>query len=236
MARNTTIVAALIALIVLTAACGGSDEPPPNPGADGFIADFPVSKQDFASTGRNPYFILEPGYVLELEGGGVKLVITVLNETKMVDGVETRVVEERETDGGELLEISRNYYAIHKQTNDVYYFGEDVDNYKNGKVSGNEGTWYSGVDGAKFGLIMPAQITVGAKYYQEVAPGVALDRAVNISVTETVKTPAGEFKDCLKVEETNPLESNSRESKYYAPGVGMVQSEDLKLVRYGRQN
>jgi Concanavalin A-like lectin/glucanases superfamily len=53
-----------------------------------------------------------------------ELTITVLNETKMVDGVETRVVEERETKGGKLKEVSRNYFAISKRTNDVFYFGE----------------------------------------------------------------------------------------------------------------
>ena len=34
--------------------------------------------------------------------------ITVLKETAMVDGIETRLVEERETKGGRLGEIPRN--------------------------------------------------------------------------------------------------------------------------------
>src|SRR5437016_10880559 len=60
---------------------------------------FLTEPDELASTGRNPYFILEPGHTLVLEGGGAQLIITVLNETKKVDGVETRVVEERETKG-----------------------------------------------------------------------------------------------------------------------------------------
>ena len=56
-----------------------------------------VVKGDLSSTGRNRYFVLEPGFQLVLEGkeGGktTVLTITVLNDTKMVDGVETRVVE-----------------------------------------------------------------------------------------------------------------------------------------------
>jgi len=55
---------------------------------------FPTEPDELVSTGRNPYFILEPGYTLVLEGGDGRLTITVLNETKKVDGVETRVVEE----------------------------------------------------------------------------------------------------------------------------------------------
>jgi hypothetical protein len=64
--------------------------------ADTWTSEFPIDKQDLASTGRNPYFILESGYTIVLRGGNEELTITVLNETKMVDGVETRVVEERE--------------------------------------------------------------------------------------------------------------------------------------------
>src|SRR5512145_762299 len=120
-----------------------------------WAAEFAVEKSELSSTGRNPYFILEPGYQLVFEGGRERLIISVLNETKMVDGVETRVVEERETRDGKLVEISRNYFAISKLTNDVFYFGEDVDIYKDGKVVNHSGAWLSGVKGARFGLMMP---------------------------------------------------------------------------------
>jgi hypothetical protein len=201
--------------------------------AETWTTEFPVDKQELASTGRNPYFILEPGHYLVLRGGGVELTITVLTETKMVDGVQTRVVEERETKAGELFEISRNYFAISKRTNDVFYFGEDVDFYKGGKVVSHEGAWLSGVNGARFGLLIPGQPSVNARYYQEVAPGVAMDRAEIISLTDTVRTPAGEFKNCLKVKETTPLEPGVTDYKYYAPGIGMVQDGALKLVKSG---
>src|SRR5262245_26161178 len=102
----------------------------PIPDEESWTTDFSVEKNELASTGRNPFFILEPGYQLELEDGAKRLVITVLNETKLVDGVETRVVEERESDDGQLVEVSRNYFAISKRTNSVYYFGEEVDEYK----------------------------------------------------------------------------------------------------------
>src|SRR5690242_16217707 len=69
-----------------------------------FTSRFDEEKADLATTGRNPYFILEPGYSLTLEGGDVRLVITVLNDTKLVDGVQTRIVEERETEKGEPVE------------------------------------------------------------------------------------------------------------------------------------
>src|SRR5213594_3418106 len=118
---------------------------------------FQVEPDELTSVGRNPYFILEPGYTLVMEGEGAQLTITVLDETKKIDGVETRVVEERETKGGQLTEVARNYFAISKRTNDVFYFGEDVDMYKDGRLVNHDGTWLSGVNGSKFGLIMPGR-------------------------------------------------------------------------------
>ena len=53
-----------------------------------------------------------------------------------------------------------------------------------------------------------------------------------MSVTETVKTPAGEFKNCVKTKETSALEKGT-EYKFYAPGVGLVQDAELRLVKSG---
>src|SRR5215813_14211986 len=127
------------------------------PDDDSWTAEFGVEKSELVSTGRNPFFILEPGYQLVLESGKERLTITVLAETRVIAGVETRVVEERETDGGETTEVSRNFFAISKRTNGVFYFGEEVDTYKDGKLSGHEGAWLAGVAGAKFGLLMPGE-------------------------------------------------------------------------------
>jgi hypothetical protein len=195
---------------------------------------FPVEKDELATTGRNPYFILEPGYRLVLENKRDRVVISVLNETKLVDNVETRVVEERETTNGKLVEVSRNFFAISKRTNSVFYFGEDVDIYKGGKVASHKGQWLSGVGGATFGMILPGQVRLKARYYQEIAPGVAMDRAEIVSLSEIVKTPAGNFTDVIKVAETNPLEPGTLEYKYYASGIGLIQEESLKLVSYGQ--
>jgi hypothetical protein len=198
--------------------------------------DFGEDKRDLGPTGRNPFFILEPGYTLVLKKGDVVLTKTVLAETKLVDGVTTRVVEEKETKKGEVTEVARNFYAISKRTNSVYYFGEEVDFYEKGKVVSHEGAWLSGVGGAKYGLLMPGTPLVGGRYYQEIAPKVAVDRAEIVSIRETIETPAGTFKNCLKTEETNELEPGTREYKVYAPGVGLVADDKLELVKYGFLN
>ena len=210
--------------MLFVAGCAGSSE---------WTSHFLMEGDELVSIGRNPYFILEPGYQLVLEGGGTQLIITVLNETKTVDGVETRVVEERETKKGQLIEVARNYFAISRRTNDIFYFGEDVDMYKNGTLVNHDGSWLSGVNGGKFGLLMPGRPLVNASYYQEVVPGVAMDRATIMSTTETVKTSAGEFTNCLKMKETTPLD-HVTEYKYYAPGIGMVSDGKMSLVKAGK--
>ena len=202
-----------------------------------FSDTFAVEKTDLVSIGSNRYFVLTPGFQLVLEGAPegkqTVLTVTVLDETKMVDGVETRIVEEREVVNGELLEISRNYFAISKRTNDVFYFGEDVDIYKGGKIANHDGAWLSGVAGARFGLKLPGSPLLGARYHHEVAPGVALDRAEVVGVSETFETPAGKFSDCLKVEESSALEKG-KAFKFYAPGIGLIYDGELRLVKSGR--
>ena len=140
-----------------------------------WLDTFGVNEKSLLSTGRNACFILEPGYQLVFEGkedgAPVQLTITVLNETKKVDGVETRVVEERETVSGKLAEVSQNYFAFDPTARDIYYFGEDVDMYKDGKVVNHDGSWLSGVSGAKYGRAMSGTPRVGERYFQEVAPG-----------------------------------------------------------------
>jgi hypothetical protein len=211
-----------------TRALGQSEE-------DGsWTSEFGIEEGELSATGRNPYFILEPGYQLVFEGGKERLMITVLDETRTIAGVETRVVEERETKDGKLVEVSRNFFAISRRTNSVFYFGEEVDIFKDGKVVGREGEWLAGQKGARFGLMMPGQVLLKARHYQEIAPKVAMDRAEIVGMSATVNTPAGEFKNCLKVEETTPLEPGTKEYKYYAPGIGLLQDGSLKLVRYGK--
>jgi hypothetical protein len=201
-----------------------------------FTETFGVDKSELAAFGTNRFCILAPGYQLVLEGKEGRrrtvLTITVLPDRKLVDGVETAVVEERETANGQIVEISRNFLAISKQTRDVFYFGEDVDIYKGGRVVSHDGAWISGMNGARFGLMIPGRPLIGARYYQELAPKVAMDRAEVTSLTGEMSTPAGMFRGCLVTEETSAIEK-VRDHKVYAMGVGLISDGQLKLVHYG---
>ncbi len=214
----------------------GEDEDADEASSVNFQHFFDLEHREFSTTGRNRYFVLEPGYQLVLEGKdgkhAARLEITVLDETKELGDIQTRVVEERETVDGKLVEVSRNFFAICKSTSSVFYFGEEVDIYKDGKVVEHEGAWLHGQDKASAGMMMPGECLIGAAYYQENAPEKAMDRARIESVSATLKTPAGEFTNCLKVWEENPLDHDS-ETKTFAPNIGLVQDEGLLLVKHG---
>ena len=217
MPRHRLVCLAALIVIATSAFARAAD-------ADGFADTFGIPADALATTGRNDWFSLEPGYQLLLEGPdkdgkSARLLITVLDQTKKVDGVNTRVVEHRQTTDG-ATKTSRDYFAIDSR-NDIYHFGRD-------------GAWTSGKNDAHHALMMCAQPRVGMKHYQALAPKVAMDRAEVLSLNERMATPAGEFENCLKTLETTPLSPDAKETKIYAKGVGLVAVGNLKLIKYGK--
>jgi hypothetical protein len=191
--------------------------------------NFDVDPKDLGIVGDNPYFPLTPGLKIHLTDGDESVVFSVLDETKLVDGVETRVIEERETEDGELVEISRNYFAIDRNTGDVYYFGEDVDIYEDGQVESHDGAWLAGVGGVKFGMIMPGKPAVGDKFYLEHAPG-AVERVEVVDVDAKLDTPLRPFAGLLRCREDDLLDGGVSH-KWYAPGIGMIGDDELRAVK-----
>lgn len=225
-----TVVVLALACALATPASTSADEPE-------YTHTFHLRDCTFSTTGRNTFMILEPGYRLvlegELNGSEARVEITVLPETVTINGRELRVVQEREEEDGVLVEVSRSYVALCRETGALFYAGEDVEIYVDGEVVSREGSWRAGVGGARGGLLMPGLPILGARYYQEYAPGVALDRAEIVSLGAIVETPAGRFERCLKTRETTPLEPDAVDFKSYAPGVGVVEDGPLRLVSYG---
>ena len=136
----------------------------------GWRSDFPVDPNLLGPSGSNPYFVLTPGHTLHFTEGSTRRTITVLAQTEIIDGVECRVVEDREVKNGKPVEVTRDFFAIDRASGDVYYFGEDVDIYKGGKIVSHKGSWRSGVGDARYGLMMPGALRVGDRFMQERAP------------------------------------------------------------------
>lgn len=184
----------------------------------------------FTIESTNPYFPMTVGrqWILTGEEGdeSIKLQITVLNQTRVIRGVTTRVIEEREWVDDELLEVSWNYYA---QASDgtICYFGEEVDIYEDGGIS-HEGRWCADTPGNEPGIFMPAEPAPGMKFQMEVAPGVAEDQG-HIVGSGTVTVPFGTFTETIRVRETNPLDGDVG-YKIWAAGVGLISDDPVQLV------
>jgi hypothetical protein len=85
-------------------------------------------------------------------GSAERDVMTVTHSTKQIMGAKCVVVDDRVWAHGKLTEKTYDYYAQDKKGN-VWSFGEDSKEYKNGKVS-TAGSWEAGKNGAKPGIII----------------------------------------------------------------------------------
>jgi hypothetical protein len=191
------------------------------PGAGGFslVIDNPWAPMPLLS---------ERGYEGEEDDEFIELLVTVFDETEIVAGVTTRVVEEREWADGELVEVSRNYF-VQAADGTVCYYGEHVDNYEDGEIADNEGSWRADDAGAAPGIFMPADPRPGLRFAQENAPGIAEDEARVIG-SGPIEVPVGRFERTIRLREYNPLDGD-KGYKVFAFGVGLVQDAAVQLVQ-----
>ncbi len=186
---------------------------------------------DFSTNIDNPYWPMAPGNKwvyseTDTVGGHEKVVVEVTDKTKMIaNGIEARVIRDTVSENGVPVEITDDWYAQDKVGN-IWYLGEYVTNYKNGKVVDHGGSFEAGVDGAQAGVAMPANPEPGMTYRQEYYKGEAEDKGAVVTVgDEQVQVPFGFFdKDVLMTRDLVPTEPKVEELKFYVPGVGPVLS------------
>ncbi len=231
--------ALLLAGPLSLAGCGGSTATPP-PSGDPAEPVFAATLFSAPTAMSNPYFPLPIGqariFQSETEDGMETVVEEVLDTTRVVAGVECVAVRVREWLGELLLEDSEDWYAQDDAGN-VWYMGETVINYEyddedNLVDTNSDGSWEAGADvagvgsNAIAGIIMKADLVVGDSYSQETYAGEAEDMGAIVALSEPVVLACGTAYTCLKTRDWNPLETDSTEFKYYAPGVGIVMTED----------
>jgi hypothetical protein len=186
---------------------------------------------DFSINIDNPYWPMSPGSKwvyseTDTEGTNQKVVVEVTDKTKMIaNGIEARVIRDTVSENGVPVEITDDWYAQDKAGN-IWYLGEYVTNYKDGKVVDHGGSFEAGVDGAQPGIAMPANPEPGLSYRQEYYKGKAEDKAAVITVgEEQVQVPFGYFnKDVLMTRDLVPTEPKVQELKFYARNVGPLLS------------
>jgi hypothetical protein len=223
--RPTLAVLTAAAVVSLAGGCGSGDSDGPEALPQG---DEPVQLKpdDFTTQVDNPYFPIAPGSrwvyrETDTEGARQRVVVTVLERTRVVAGIRARVVHDVVTEDGALVENTFDWYAQDTDGN-VWYLGEDTKEFENGKMAGTEGSWEAGVEGAQAGIIMPAHPEVGMTYRQEYYKGEAEDAAKVLSIDERVEVPYGSFEGAVMTKDYTPLEPDLIEYKFYARGVGLV--------------
>jgi hypothetical protein len=224
--------------LLLLAACGGGDETTGEAcfptTIEATVCDPAVATFSLAST--NPYYPLHVGSVAILEGSEegdmIRIERRVLADTEVVIGVTTHVLEAREYVNDEIFEIARNFY-VEASDGTVCYFGEFVEFYENGVVANNDGSWRAGDDGARPGIIMPASPQAGDAYFQENAPGNAIDMGHVVSTTMTLIANGETHTNVVVVMDANPLEvCEEEEQKLYVPGIGEAGDTVKTLVSF----
>jgi hypothetical protein len=245
---RTNVAAALITILVVLAACtAGAPSSEATTTSSSAIplgspTSFPAALQsgepyapiidpaNFVRHVDNAFFPLVPGtrWVMKGEGesAGEVTVTKVTTDTKTILGVVCTVVRDEVDADGELQELTLDWYAQDADGN-VWYFGEDTAEYKNGQVTTRAGAWEAGVDGAQPGIIMPAEPIVGLTYRQELLAGEAEDMAKAVKLGASADTPVGSYTDVLVTEDWTPLEPGVVERKFYAPGVGLVMERGI---------
>jgi hypothetical protein len=186
----------------------------------------------FSATIDNPYWPMTPGTrwtyrETDPEGDELIVVVVVTFDTrKIANGITARVVRDTVYRGDTIIEDTFDWYAQDRD-GAIWYLGEDTAEFENGQVSSTGGSFEAGVDGALAGIVIPADPQPGVQYRQEFSAGQAEDNGEILALHELVEVPAGFYRDALMTRDTNNIEPDVEELKFYAPGVGVVLTIDI---------
>jgi hypothetical protein len=184
----------------------------------------------FVSVIDNPYYPLPVGRTLIYTGvrDGQKQIdrVHVTSRKKEILGISATVVSDVATHHGTLLEKTEDWFAQDKDGN-VWYLGEDTKAYEPDGTVDTSGSWESGVNGAVPGLIMEADPQIPDAYRQEYLRGEAEDTAWVIQRGLTLTVPYKTVHNVLRSLEFTQLEPKVIDTKYYAPGLGIVLERSL---------
>jgi len=196
-----------------------------------------VPPGDAPPAAEHPYFPLTPGsfWIYEgfEEGRRKSEEVRVLDERRSILGFACAEVEERVRLDGELVEVTIQWFAL-DANGALWWFGERSHAIVDGRPEATGDSWEAGRDGA-----LPVMLLDGDPEAGESFPDAARRTVMTVlSTGAEARTPAGLFRDCLEVADTNLEEVEDEDRIIYAPGVGRVREENpdgsLELVSHGR--
>lgn len=201
------------------------------PGAKKF-EELNVKDFDKSENIDNPWWPLKAGMQWTYEGHVIeegkkeshKLVFTVTDLVKVIDGVRSRVIYDSDFTSGKMKEQELAYFAQDTAGN-VWHLGQYRE-VMEGKIFVGGQIWViNNPPGAKAGIMMPANPKLGDLSYSEgyaPHPFYWTDRGRVHQVGQKVKVPAGSYSDVMVIEEFDEENPGAFQLKYYAKGVGNV--------------
>ena len=258
--RRIPLATAALLLVFLAPACAGANSDSDTDGTSDRIhsehlstvsaTDFQRTNFDNSTTVDNKWFPLKPGAHSVFEGSAFddgqrisrRVVSTVTDLSKEINGVNTVVVWERDYTEGEEVEAELAFFAQDNYGN-VWHMGEYPEEYENGEFDKAPG-WLAGSKGASAGIAMRAEPRLKTpSYAQGYAPPPInwVDRGRVYEVGQKSCVPVDCYDEVLVIEEFERNKPGAYQLKYYAPGVGDIrvgwrgpeeeEKEGLELVQ-----
>lgn len=238
---RTGSVALSLGALLLTAACGGGGggetekaaESTPTPAFATPTAEATTFVDP--TTGGNKWLPLKPGTQWVREGTTLrgkrevphKIISTVTDVVRVIDGVKAVLVLDHQLGGGEIVQKSVDYFAQDSEGN-IWTMGGVSEVYEGGKLVELEEAWLSGGKGAKGGILMPADPTKDTPPWTiALPPGEDADAAQFERIQPKECVPFDCYHDVLVVRE-GTAKAVDTEFKYYAAGVGQIRNEPRK--------
>jgi hypothetical protein len=239
--HRISLATAVLVLVFWASACAATNSESGTDGASERIQtehlstvsakDFDPTNFDNSTTVDNKWFPLKPGNYSVFEGSAIddgerisrRVVTTVTDLSKEINGVNSVIVWERDYNEGKLVEAELAFFAQDKYGN-VWHMGEYPEEYEGGEFDKAPG-WLAGSKGATAGIAMRAEPRLGTpSYAQGYAPPPInwIDRGRVYKVDQTTCVPVGCYEDVLVIEEFERNKPGAYQLKYYAPGVGDI--------------
>lgn len=233
--------------VLVAAGCGGAkpavrDAGGAGAGGAGAGVGRPIGADDYdrrlfdarSITIDNPWLPLRPGTRFSWRGSTEedgkrvphRIVFTVTDLTKVIDGVRTVVGWDRDFSRGKLVEAELIFLAQDRYGN-VWHFGQYSETWEGRDFVGGQAWLVGHLRGARAGIMMLADPRLGTPAYSEgfaPAPFYWDDHARVWRVGRRTCVPAGCFRNVMITEEFEPTKPHAYQLKYYARGVGNIRT------------